>query len=47
MLAPGAVRFGKAVQEEDRLGLLGPAELDVERHSGGEADSGEGEIGHG
>ena len=38
--APGAVRFGKAVEQDDRLAASRPAVLDVERDAGGQGDAG-------
>ena len=42
-LAPGAVRFGEAVQEDDRLPAPRPAGGDVEGDAGGQLDPARGE----
>ena len=44
-LAPGAVRFGKAVEEDDRRLRRAPAERDVEGDAGRQRDAAD--FGHG
>jgi hypothetical protein len=47
LVAPGPVRFGKAVEKEDRLAIGRAANRYVERNSGRKRDAGHRDFGHG